>query len=349
MGASRLGMTTNLVTNYGEERSGQLIDDHLLANNVTVINAGNLTTGQMTLTVDTGGSAVHRLDSSPGVSIATLPALAAIEDSTHVHTGSMATSLEPGSTAVYSLLAGARSHATISFDPNCLPGLTPKVGDARAKVEKFVRISDIVKASSEDLSWLHPQMSLETAARQWQRMGAAIVIVTRGHESPVICTDKTIIRLRTASNPLPDSVGAEDCFMAGLVAGLYQLELLGAPARKGLRVLSSDTLFGLAAYAHRAAAVACSRPGVTPWTHGTRQPAAAGACDEISTLNSVPSPAKAVMASGIHTTLSCDPQRRSTAAHRPASLSRHGTSHCCLPVPPHLEPYGPSARYDFFL
>ena len=63
-----------------------------------------------------------------------------------------------------------------------------------------------------------------------------------------------------------DTVGAGDSFMAGLISGLAQLGALGAGGRHQLQALTPDQLRELAAYANRAAAITCSRPGADPPT-----------------------------------------------------------------------------------
>jgi fructokinase len=61
-----------------------------------------------------------------------------------------------------------------------------------------------------------------------------------------------------------DTVGAGDSFMAALISGLDQLAPLGVRGRQRLQDLSHDELQALAAYANRAAAITCSRPGANP-------------------------------------------------------------------------------------
>jgi fructokinase len=61
-----------------------------------------------------------------------------------------------------------------------------------------------------------------------------------------------------------DTVGAGDSFMAGLISGLGHFGALGAAGRGRLQELTTDELHALAAYANRAAAITCSRPGANP-------------------------------------------------------------------------------------
>lgn len=63
---------------------------------------------------------------------------------------------------------------------------------------------------------------------------------------------------------LVDTVGAGDSFMAALISGLAQLGAHGRGGRKRLETLDRKELRALAAYANRAAAITCSRPGANP-------------------------------------------------------------------------------------
>lgn len=48
------------------------------------------------------------------------------------------------------------------------------------RVERCVALSDVVKASDEDLEWLYPGQDPERVAEQWLASGPAVVLVTRG-------------------------------------------------------------------------------------------------------------------------------------------------------------------------
>lgn len=65
------------------------------------------------------------------------------------------------------LVQSARDGATVSYDPNCRPGLSPDVASARLQAEEFVAASDIVKASDEDLMWLYPDAAPGESLAAW--------------------------------------------------------------------------------------------------------------------------------------------------------------------------------------
>jgi fructokinase len=127
-----------------------------------------------------------------------------------------------------------------------------------------VAASDIVKASDEDLNWLYPGRTPEETLAAWLEMGPALVALTRGADGPVILTRTGRVELAAEPVTVADTVGAGDSFMAGLIAGLAQLNALGAESRQRLRGLTRAELQALAAYANRAAAITCSRQGANP-------------------------------------------------------------------------------------
>jgi fructokinase len=264
VGAARLGLQTSLVTHYAEDRYGLMIEDHLRSNDVQVINGGSGPTSTALATLGPGGAAEYAFSITWEINGASLPALAAVEASTHVHTGSVATVLPPGDQATRVLLEAARGHATISYDPNCRPAISPDAAAARRQAELFVAASDIVKASDEDLRWLYPDRAAEETLDAWLELGPAVVALTRGASGPVVRSGKGRVVMAAEPVTVADTVGAGDAFMAGLISGLARLEALGAGGRQRLQALTLDQLHALAAYANRAAAITCSRQGADP-------------------------------------------------------------------------------------
>ncbi len=86
-----------------------------------------------------------------------------------LHTGSLATVLEPGQADVEDLMEREhqRGRVTISYDPNVRPALLGTPERARPGIEHLVALSDVVKVSDEDLHWLYPDRPDEEVARDW--------------------------------------------------------------------------------------------------------------------------------------------------------------------------------------
>lgn len=262
VGAARLGLQTSLVTHFAADRHGLLIGEHLRSNGVHVINNGGTSpTSTALATLGPDGAADYTFSVTWDVSNASLQALAAIRDSTHIHTGSIATVLPPGDQATLGLVRAAGGHATISYDPNCRPAISPNAAAARRQAERFVAASDVVKASDEDLRWLYPDRNPEETLAVWLGLGPAIVALTRGASGPVMLSRQGRVELAAEPIAVADTVGAGDSYMAALVSGLSQLGALGGGGRRRLEGLTLAELQAVAAYANRAAAVTCSRPG----------------------------------------------------------------------------------------
>jgi fructokinase len=261
VGTARLGLKTNLVTHYSEDPYGLMIDEHLQSNGVDVINGGTAPTSTALAMLGPGGGAEYTFSITWDINGASLTA---VEGSTHIHTGSIATVLPPGDQSTLALVESAREHATISFDPNCRPAISPDVAAARQQAEVFVAASDVVKASDEDLRWLYPDRTPDETLEAWLALGPAVVALTRGASGPVVLSRNARVEMAAEAIVVADTVGAGDSFMAGLISGLAQLDALGSGGRTRLDSLTLDELRALAAYANRAAAITCSRPGADP-------------------------------------------------------------------------------------
>ncbi|WP_307305472.1 carbohydrate kinase family protein [Pseudarthrobacter enclensis] len=271
VGLARLDHPVQFVGRYGRDAYGDSVAAHLRSSSVMLpLPPDELPTSVATALIDDDGAATYTFDLAWE-----LPGLAdrlgfMLQGTTLLHTGSIATMLEPGAAEVLAAVEHAHPSATISFDPNCRPSIITDVDYARQQAEKFVVLSDVVKASDEDLAWLYPGQDVLDSARKWLALGGeegpAMVVVTRGAEGPW-----GVCRAGEASVPAPkvdvaDTVGAGDSFMAALLSGLVDRELDGAQNRQDLRELPVEGLAELLEHAARAAAVTVSRPGANPPT-----------------------------------------------------------------------------------
>ncbi|WP_347886954.1 carbohydrate kinase [Pseudarthrobacter sp. CC12] len=271
VGLARLDHPVQFIGRYGRDAYGDSVAAHLRASSVMLpMPPDELPTSVATALIDDDGAATYTFDLAWE-----LPHLAdrlgfMLQGTTLLHTGSIATMLAPGATEVLAAVEYAHPSATISFDPNCRPSIITDVDFARRQAEKFVTLSDVVKASDEDLAWLYPGQDVLDSARKWLALGGeegpAMVVVTRGADGPW-----GVCRAGEAAIPAPrvevaDTVGAGDSFMAALLSGLVDRELDGAQNRQDLRDLPVEGLSELLQHAARAAAVTVSRPGANPPT-----------------------------------------------------------------------------------
>ncbi|WP_369165851.1 carbohydrate kinase [Streptomyces sp. AFD10] len=259
-GLARLGHRAVLLTQLGPDDNGRLIREHLVSAGVEVRTDGSTTaTPSAAVTLDGAGRATYAFDVTwdlAPVPVDRAPA--------HVHTGSIGAVAEPGSATVLDLLRAARPTATVSYDPNVRPALMGERAAAVRRVEECVGLSDLVKASDEDLEWLHPGVAPEQVAERWLGLGPAAVLVTRGGDGALAVLPGGRIAVAAPEVEVVDTVGAGDSFMSGALHALAAHGLIGEGARERLRALDRDTVADVLRHAAASAAVTVSRAGASP-------------------------------------------------------------------------------------
>lgn len=262
IGLARLGHSTSLATHFGTDARGQRISKALRQEGVELL-AGSDTadrTPTATARLDAAGLATYEFDLDWRLEPGIIPATGG-----HFHTGSIAATLPPGSAGVAVAMAAAREHSTISYDPNVRPTLMGSPTQARTVIEKLVAMSDVVKASEEDLTWLYPNTPVPQILADWAQLGPTMVAVTRGEQDTLILIGGELNERRPLPAPVVDTVGAGDSFMAGLISGLLDGGYLGDPqARERLRFAHFDHVAAAVDRALACAAITVSRAGANP-------------------------------------------------------------------------------------
>ncbi|MFH9477859.1 carbohydrate kinase [Streptomyces anulatus] len=259
-GLARLGHRAVLLTQLGPDGNGRLIREHLASGGVDVRTDGSTApTPSAAVTLDGAGQASYAFDVSW-----TLAPVAVEPSPVHVHTGSIGAVVEPGSTTVLDIVRAARATATVSYDPNVRPALMGDHAAAVRRVEECVGLSDLVKASDEDLEWLYPGEEPERVAARWLGRGPAVVLVTRGGAGALAVLPGGRITVPAPAVDVVDTVGAGDAFMSGTLHALAAHGLLGPGARDRLHAVDRGTVTDVLRHAVAAAAVTVSRAGANP-------------------------------------------------------------------------------------
>lgn len=187
---------------------------------------------------------------------------------TAFHTGSLASWTAPGDAALLRLFARERTagRVTLTYDPNVRPSLVGNRDRVVSTVERFVALADVVKASDEDLALLHPGVDPVDAARGWLRLGARLVVVTRGPRGATAVRGADVVDRAAPQVDVVDTVGAGDAFTAGLLHALAGAARLGTDPGRRLAEASADELGHCLTVATTAAALTCQRAGCNPPT-----------------------------------------------------------------------------------
>lgn len=177
-----------------------------------------------------------------------------------LHFGAISLIPEPCGSTYERLMRREHEARVVSLDPNIRPGFIADAAAHRARIDRMIVMSDILKMSDEDLSWFG-MAGEEEAARVWLAAGPKIVIFTRGPRGAVAYTASETVEVPGVKVEVADTVGAGDTFNAGLLAALSQA---GKLTKAGIANLSRDEIAAALSLGARAAAVTVSRPGANP-------------------------------------------------------------------------------------
>ena len=137
---ARLGYPGTLISRWGADDKGRKIEEYLKSNNVKYLGGADEEATVIAHGIlDPAGGAAFAFNAywqMPTIG----PELP--QDVELVHTGSIATLFSPDE--LLPLLSAARTHATISYDPNLRPSLVTNHAQTVAEVERFVGQADVV-------------------------------------------------------------------------------------------------------------------------------------------------------------------------------------------------------------
>jgi fructokinase len=175
-----------------------------------------------------------------------------------LHVGTLGLVLEPLATALEAVVERLAAETLIVVDPNIRPQVIDDAEGFRARLERVLRHSHLVKVSEEDLAWLDPGRSRQAAARALLEYGPTAVLLTRGPDGATVITAGEDTPIAPVPTEVVDTIGAGDAFGGGFLAwwishGLGRAEL----ARDELVV-------GAARFAAVVAARTVARAGASP-------------------------------------------------------------------------------------
>lgn len=265
LGLARLGHPVRFLGAWGDDDDGRLLEQHLAAEGIELpLPTHGSATSVAEAVIGDNGSADYNFEMTWEFPVEQAELEAMLADSTSLHVGSIATVLEPGAVNVVKAVRAAAGHLLVSYDPNCRPQITTDVDEVRTRAEQLVAEADVVKASDEDLQWLYPGSTLQESARAWHRLGAKLVVVTRGDMGPWAINDATGpegVEVPARRTDVVDTVGAGDTFMAALISDLVDRGIDGTGVGEKLAVLNEAEVVEILRRSADAAAITVSRAG----------------------------------------------------------------------------------------
>jgi fructokinase len=250
---SRLGRSVRFATSFADDPHGRMVAEHLERAGVRLTNDPHsiARTSTAIATLDSDGAASYEFDLDWVLDPPPVEAMPAA-----VHVCSLGAVLTPGADVVHAAVSRLHGGALVSYDVNARPVVTGTGPDLVERVERLAAVSDLVKASDEDLTALYPDLALPDAARGLLERGPSAVVVTRGEQGAVWFSRSGLVEVPSTRVQVADTIGAGDTFSAALLDGLIGR---GEPA-----VLDEAAIRAVLGRAVRAAAVAVSRPGADP-------------------------------------------------------------------------------------
>ncbi len=257
IGLARLGHRVGLLTSIGDDARGAVLRAHVERDGVELLEgsviAAPSSTSAATLAAD--GSASYEFSIRWDLATAPTPAPAAI-----LHTGSIASFLEPGASRVTELLRTAAGRALVSLDPNIRPSLI--AAEARdtvlTRLAASIALATVVKLSDEDAEWLYPGASADDVLDRLLAAGPTLAIMTRGGTDSLLSTRADRVRCLSDTVEVVDTIGAGDSYMAAVLSQLLEWDIL--------EPLPADRLTQIGAFASRCAGITVSRAGANPPT-----------------------------------------------------------------------------------
>ena len=258
---ARLGLTAAFLGRLSNDRFGRLTREDLERHGVlaAVEASTDAPTTLAMVDVDPVGVPGYHFYLAGTAAAAIGPEQAIVPaGTTALHVGSLGLVMEPVGTSLERLVAALPAGITVMLDPNCRPGAIASRQAYLDRLDRILRRVDLVKTSTEDLTYLFPGQSTEQAAVELLARGPACVVVTDGAAAVRAFAGGQEIRAEVPPADVVDTVGAGDAF-----GGAFLAWWIGNGfGRDALR--DPDTVRRATRAAIYASVVTCTRRGAEP-------------------------------------------------------------------------------------
>ncbi len=264
-GVARLGLPAAFLGRLSSDRFGRLMRENLDRHGVlAAIEApADAPTTLAMVDVDPAGVPGYHFYLAGTAAAAIGPEQATVPaDTTALHIGSLGLVMEPVGTSLEQLVAALPAGLTLMLDPNCRPGAISSRQAYLDRLDRILRRVDLIKTSTEDLSYLFPGQGTDYAVTELLARGPACVVVTDGAAPVRAFAAGSEIRAEVPPADIVDTVGAGDAFGAAFLAWWIG----NGFGREALR--DSDPVRRATRAAICASVVTCTRRGAEPpWAY----------------------------------------------------------------------------------
>ncbi|WP_119389611.1 PfkB family carbohydrate kinase [Taklimakanibacter lacteus] len=219
VGLARLGLSSQLVTRFGADRHGFLIERHLREAGVEIFNAPNVDFTGVAFSRRINGEPVYefnpvmfrrRIAFSDAV-IAAMRAAAAVAVNSFPFDDASQTDI------LVAALGQAKGLTVV--DPNPRPLLIANMASYREGAEKAMATAGLVKLSDEDIGLFYGDR--KTAIERLFDLGVETLILTHGKEGASLHTRSGAtlsVPIARTEKPVIDTMGAGDATLATVIA-----------------------------------------------------------------------------------------------------------------------------------
>lgn len=262
----RLGQSVGFFSGISTDFFGEVLIDTLAASGVDtrfVARSDRPTTLAFVRLTDGHASYLFYDENSAGrmLTEADIPAL---DDSiSTLFFGCISLAVEPCAATYEALMMRDGGTRVTMLDPNIRTGFIQDEAAYRARLNRMLAASDLVKFSDEDLAWFAGEGDTASQARKIVAMGPKAVFVTEGARGVTGYTAEGAHFVAAPKVQVVDTVGAGDTFNAGVLTALQERGVLN---KRAIRTMSDEDLIAAMAMGAAAAAVTVSRAGANPPT-----------------------------------------------------------------------------------
>lgn len=264
---ARLGRPTRFLGRFSADPFGQLLIKKLADDQVDIAFPEQVAEPTALAIVAVSGTGVPQywfhLTGTAGFALdepAAERALGADTDALHV--GTLALAVEPMATVLEHLVHSLPPSVLLMLDPNWRAQAIPDADAHRARIRRLLPRTDVLKVSTEDLTFLVPGSTVRDAALTLLGGGARCVLVTDGPEPVRAFTQGRQLAVPVPPVDVVDTVGAGDAFGGGFLAWWAEHRLTRENLTDPRPLLAALTA------ATAVAAMTCGRAGADPpWRH----------------------------------------------------------------------------------